>query len=168
MRSYTQAMLPLLIAASVWLAATAVGGSTPADLNATGDPTGLWWAEGGAAQVEISRCGASLCGQVVWLRSPFDLMGCPLRDVENPDATLRDREVLGLEILQRLQRVAENPGVFGGGHIYDPGNGRTYRATLRQVGPDRLDVRGYVGFEFIGRTSVWRRVGAPRQCTARG
>jgi peptidoglycan/LPS O-acetylase OafA/YrhL len=45
------------------------------------NPTGLWWAEGGFAQVEIRHCGdGALCGQVVWLRHPFDEHGCELRD----------------------------------------------------------------------------------------
>ena len=35
------------------------------------EPTGLWWAEGGAAQVEIAGCDDALCGRVAWLRKPL-------------------------------------------------------------------------------------------------
>ena len=41
-------------------------------------PVGLWYAEGGAAQVAIEPCGETLCGRVVWLRSPLDEDGCEL------------------------------------------------------------------------------------------
>lgn len=44
-------------------------------------PLGLWYAEGGAAQVEISQCEHTLCGRVVWLRSPLADTGCPLQDL---------------------------------------------------------------------------------------
>src|SRR5262245_9681461 len=66
-------------------------------------PVGLWYAEGGAAQVAIEACGDELCGRVVWLRSPFDEDGCELRDRHNPDPTLRSRRIMGLEVLQGLR-----------------------------------------------------------------
>lgn len=53
-------------------------------------PIGVWYAEGGAAQVEIRRCEATLCGRVVWLRSPLTDTGCallPMRDEVNKHAT---------------------------------------------------------------------------------
>jgi hypothetical protein len=30
--------------------------------------------------------------------------------------------------------------------------------------PNRLDLRGYMGFELIGRTSRWIRVGSENEC----
>jgi uncharacterized protein (DUF2147 family) len=92
---------------------------TPASARAA-DPTGLWWADGGAAKVEIVRCGAALCGSVVWLRSPFDLNGCPLRDEKNPDPELRGRDVLGLQLLHGLRPSDGDAGEWKGGRIYDP------------------------------------------------
>ncbi len=128
------------------------------------DPTGLWWAEGGFAQVEVRRCGDALCGQIVWLRHPFDEHGCELRDVENPDPALRTRPVEGLEILHDLQASTEDASTWNGGEIYDPGTGRTYRAALEVESRDRLRVRGYVGIRLLGRSTTWVRVGAEAQC----
>lgn len=135
----------------------------PASAHA-GDPTGLWWADGGAAQVEIARCGEALCGEVVWLRSPFDLNGCPLRDEKNPDPELRGRDVLGLQLLHGLRPSDARKEEWKGGRIYDPGAGRTYRATLRMEGPDRLKLRGYLGIRLLGRTTDWIRVREEMQC----
>lgn len=128
------------------------------------DPTGRWWAERGFAQVEIRPCGEALCGEVAWLRHPFDESGCELRDAENPDPSLRGRPVLGLQILRGVRAVAGEPGEWSGGEIYDPGSGRTYRVALELDGPDRLRVRGYLGVRVLGRTTTWVRVGSDLQC----
>jgi uncharacterized protein (DUF2147 family)/fucose 4-O-acetylase-like acetyltransferase len=131
----------------------------------SGTPLGRWYAEGGAAQVEIRKCDEQLCGRVVWLRSPWDELGCGLRDRFNPDATLRDRPVLGLEILSGLSRPPEGDGVWRGGAIYDPASGRTYSCQAQLDGPDQLELRGYVGIPLLGRTTRWFRVGAEeRMC----
>lgn len=120
-------------------------------------PIGLWWAEGGAAQVEIAECHDGLCGTVTWLRSPFDENGCPLRDVQNPDANERDRSLIGIRILTGL-RPAESGESWSGGRIYDPTSGRQYSAAASLDSRDRLQVRGYLGIRLLGRTTVWTRV----------
>lgn len=127
-------------------------------------PTGVWWAEGGAAKVEIAACGDALCGRVVWLRSPFDPHGCPLRDERNPDPGLRGRPLLGVDILRDLRPDSSEHGVWSGGEVYDPGSGRTFRVRLELEGPDRLALRGYLGLQVLGRTARWIRVGGELQC----
>jgi uncharacterized protein (DUF2147 family)/fucose 4-O-acetylase-like acetyltransferase len=131
----------------------------------SGTPLGRWYAEGGAAQVEIHPCDDQLCGRVVWLRSPWDEFGCELRDRYNPDATLRGRAVLGLDILSGLAKSPSEDGVWRGGAIYDPSSGRTYSCQAELDGPDRLELRGYFGIPLLGRTTRWFRVGAEeRMC----
>lgn len=126
----------------------------------SGTPLGRWYVEGGAAQVEIRTCDDELCGRVVWLRSPWDEFGCELRDRFNPDATLRDRAVLGLDILGGLSTSPGGDGVWRGGAIYDPASGRTYSCQAELDGPDQLELRGYFGIPLLGRTTRWFRVGA--------
>jgi len=121
-------------------------------------PVGLWYAEGGAAQVAIAPCGGELCGRVVWLRSPLDEAGCDLRDRNNPDPTLRDRKLMGLDILHGLK--PRHDGTWISGSIYDPGTGHTYTCHLALDGDDRLRLRGYLGIPLLGRTTTWIRVGA--------
>jgi uncharacterized protein (DUF2147 family) len=125
-------------------------------------PVGRWYAEGGAAQVEISRCGARLCGRVVWLRAPFDEHGCDWRDRRNPDPTLRGRPIIGMNILAGL-RPADDARSWTGGTVYDPTSGRTYRCTLELEGDNRARVRGYIGVPLLGRTTTWIRVGTEQQ-----
>ncbi|MBX3025120.1 DUF2147 domain-containing protein [bacterium] len=154
-RLVTQAAVVALIVA----AATAVYAETP---------EGRWYAEGGAAQIEIAPCGEALCGTVVWLRSPFDENGCPLTDAQNPDATLRGREIVGLRVLTDLRPDGSGSGGWTGGLIYDPTSGRTYRCNLALDGPDRARLRGYIGITLLGRTTTWLRVGSEsRACGTR-
>lgn len=132
-------------------------------------PVGRWYAEGGAAQVEIAPCGDALCGTIVWLRSPFDENGCELTDRENPDEALRGRPIVGLEVLQDLRGNDPAGERWQGGSIYDPTSGRTYRCNASLDGPDRLHVRGYIGITLLGRTTTWTRVGSEsRLCSALG
>lgn len=135
---------------------------------AEASPLGLWWAEGGAAQVEIAPCDEGLCGRVIWLRSPFDENGCPMRDEHNPVQALRGRELVGVELLRGLRRSRSTAESWDDGEIYDPTSGRTYRATLSLDGQRRLFVRGYLGIRLLGRTTVWTRVGGEGQCNERG
>ncbi len=122
------------------------------------DPTGLWWAEGGSAQVELRPCGDGLCGRVVWLRSPLDEFGCALRDDQNPDPALRSREMIGIELLRGLRLSAGVGDEWSGGEIYDPTSGRTYSAVIQLDELGRLRVRGYLGIRLLGRTTYWNRV----------
>ncbi len=47
---------------------------------------------------------------------------------------------------------------FAGGRIVDPQNDKSYRATLKLDGRDRLRVRGFIAIRALGRTQVWQRV----------
>jgi uncharacterized protein (DUF2147 family) len=38
------------------------------------------------------------------------------------------------------------------GSIYDPNSGRTYSAIIKKISNNSLIVRGYWGFEFIGKS----------------
>jgi uncharacterized protein (DUF2147 family) len=136
-----------------------------ASTSTAGTPVGLWYAEGGAAQVAIDTCGDALCGRVVWLRSPFDDDGCDLRDRYNSDPALRRRPVVGLDVLHGLKPRAD--GTWDDGSIYDPSTGNTYACSLTLDGADRLRLRGYLGFRLLGRTTTWTRVGTEnRYCHA--
>lgn len=126
-------------------------------------PVGLWYAEGGAAEVEIRPCSDGLCGKVVWLRSPIGDDGCELRDKKNPDASSRARSIVGMEILHGLTQIEGDQTEWANGTIYDPTGGRTYSCAARMEGDDRLFLRGYVGIQLLGRTTTWTRVGSEKQ-----
>jgi len=131
-----------------------------------GDPTGIWWADRGAARVEIREEQGELRGRIVWLHRPFGDDGCPLADRENPDTDLRSREILGLELLRGLRRAEVDSDTWTGGELYDPNSGRTYRCSLTVKGPDEIELRGYLGIELLGRSVRWFRFGEEPVCRA--
>lgn len=128
---------------------------------------GLWLtaaSDDGRSHVEIQAAGESFSGRIVWLEKPTyppdddEGMGGQKRiDRKNPDAELKERPILGLEILSGFEDAGD--GLWQGGEIYDPSNGKTYRCKMRLEG-ETLRVRGFVGFSLLGRTTEWTRVEA--------
>ncbi|MDT8325079.1 MAG: DUF2147 domain-containing protein [Bacteroidota bacterium] len=117
---------------------------------------GTWLVEDGKAKVKIYNKGEKYYGKIVWLREPHDENGEARMDRENPEEKLRSRPLVGLVMLRDF--VYEGDNVWEDGDIYDPKNGKTYSCemTLSEDGRT-LDVRGYIGFSFIGRSQTWTR-----------
>jgi Uncharacterized protein conserved in bacteria (DUF2147) len=85
----------------------------------------------------------------------------------NPEESLRERPLVGLQVLTGPTREPSSD-VWSDGRIYDPGSGKTYRCQAHLDGPDRLELRGYVGIPLIGRTTHWLREGTEgRTCQQR-
>ncbi|SEO95559.1 DUF2147 domain-containing protein [Aquisalimonas asiatica] len=144
----------------------AVGLTLAAAATADEDVHGYWLSEEGTAQIELAPCDDDdtlTCGRIVWLDEPYDDDGELLRDTNNDDPELRDREVVGLRIVWDMARDDSRDRRWDGGRIYDPENGNTYRArmTLAEDG-ETLDLRGYVGIAAFGRTSTWTREASAR------
>jgi uncharacterized protein (DUF2147 family) len=65
-----------------------------------------------------------------------------------------NQPIEGLLILKGLTRDGDK---WSGGTILDPANGKEYQCTLTLDGALELNVRGFIGFSFIGRTQLWKR-----------
>jgi len=72
-----------------------------------------------------------------------------------PDEEKKDQPILGMEIVSDLQKKDE---YWQDGKIMDPENGKYYKCFMELIEPDKLKVRGYVGFSLIGRTQYWYRI----------
>lgn len=123
------------------------------------DPEG----EGGQAHIEIFLHGDTYSGKIVWLYEPLYTAddedgeeGEPKIDTNNPDPALQSRPIMGLEMMQGF--VFDGKETWKKGTIYDPDNGKTYKCKLRLGDDGVLNVRGFIGFSMIGRTSKWTRV----------
>src|SRR5258707_12098888 len=87
-----------ILRAGTLAAAALLGASWTAAFAA--DPNGMWLTENGAATVRIAACGAELCGTITALKEPTDpATGRPKTDKNNPDASLRSRPVVGVQIV---------------------------------------------------------------------
>ena len=71
----------------------------------------------------------------------------------------KDQPVQGMTILRNVKKNADDAGLWDGGDILDPNNGKVYRVRLKPVdGGKKLEVRGYIGMPMLGRTQTWIRV----------
>ncbi len=142
-------------AAALMLSAGVFG--IAADLSVAGPlEAGVWYDDTGKGAVQIEICGGNkLCGRIVWLREPLNAQGEPLTDKNNPKAENRDRPICGLPILGQLAAVPE--GGYDGGWIYDPKVGKAYDVAITLVAPDKLQVTGYKGVKFLGKSFIWTR-----------
>ncbi|CAM4231102.1 hypothetical protein SAMN06265348_107196 [Pedobacter westerhofensis] len=116
---------------------------------------GQWINSTGEAHVEIFKKGVKYYGKIVWLKTEKDEKGIVKTDLKNPDARLRSKPILGMEILKDF---VYDDGKWTEGKIYDPKSGKTYSCNMNIKDNEELNMRGYVGISLIGRSEVWKRV----------
>jgi len=120
---------------------------------AAAEPTGTWLTQNGDAHIRIVKCGASMCGTIVWLKDPIDpSTGEAPIDMRNPDPTKRGRKIMGLRI---FAMAPENNGTYSGA-IYSTDDGNTYPAKIVVRPDDYLEIQGCSG-SVCGK-ELWRKV----------
>jgi len=101
--------------------------------------------------VEIYKQDGKIYGKVIEIVDPAKqdaiCKDCP------DDA--KGQPIMGLVILKGLKKDGDE---YSGGTILDPNNGKVYKCLIALENPDKLKVRGYVGFSLLGRSQYWERV----------
>jgi uncharacterized protein (DUF2147 family) len=118
---------------------------------------GTWLTDDGGSKVDVVAIKAadgstSYSGRVSWLKEPMR-DGKPLRDASNDDAALRDRPILGLEILSGFKATGD--GVWTGGMLYSPRRGESFPADLSLLPDGSLELRVKAG--LMTKTVRWTR-----------
>jgi uncharacterized protein (DUF2147 family) len=109
---------------------------------------GRWVTKEKDSVVEISACGAAMCGRVSkFLKTPPG--GVDQKDTKNPDKSLRSRKILGIAVLHSLKADGDK----WRGTIYDPRNGKSYRSVVYLQKNGNLHVQGCVG--PICQSQIW-------------
>ena len=67
-----------------------------------------------------------------------------------------NKPIEGMEIIWGLKK--ESPSKYSGGEILNPKTGKIYSCTVTLVEPDKINVLGFLGLSFIGKTQSWYRV----------
>ena len=116
------------------------------------DVVGVWLTDGGKSKVEIYKKGDEYFGKIIWLREPNE-NGKPKVDKNNPDDDLKSRPLVGMELLSDFEFDDDE---WEDGEIYDPESGKTYSCEMTLDG-NTLNVRGYIGVSWVGRTTEWTR-----------
>ena len=113
----------------------ALGGASDAH-----DVYGAWYTPDRDSVIAIADCGdGTPCGTVAWID---EARAQVTTDEHNDDADLRGRPILGITLLSGFETGKRG---WRGGDIYHPGNGNTYRAKVRRLDADTLEVKGCLG-----------------------
>jgi uncharacterized protein (DUF2147 family) len=132
-------MRTILIAGAALLALA--GPSAAAQRSVMGE----WLVQDGSARVRLTPCrGAAdqLCGVITWLKRGVDANGRPTTDTNNPDANLRRRPVVGLEMITGVPR--SGPNLWRGGQLYDPSSGKSFKSKIELKPDGTLSVEGCI------------------------
>ena len=136
--------ITLLLLFVIWSALTATAQTNP---NAI---TGLWMSPKKDTKIEIYQRSGKFYGKIIWGS------GTEIKDLKNPDKSLRDRDLVGLDILTDF--VFDGKDTWQSGTIYDPREGKTYSCKMSLKGQNSLNIRGFVGISLFGRTETWDRI----------
>jgi len=66
----------------------------------------------------------------------------------------KNQPIVGMQIIRGLKKDRDQ---WNAGTILDPNNGKVYKCYLELEEPNKLKLRGYIGFSLIGRTQYWYR-----------
>lgn len=127
----------------------------PRAVSAEAIPSGIWLVSTEVA-IQIFDCSGKLCGRVIWLKKPLNLLGLLKRDKLNPDPALRLRHVCGPTIIWNLRATGSNR--WEDGWFYNPDDGITYRTTMQLKSADLIEARVYLGLPIFGETRTFVRV----------
>ena len=127
---------------------------------AQASPVGLWKTiddktKAEKSHVRLAEEGGALVGRIEKLLDPTK------QDTKCDKCTgeRKDQPVLGMTIVSNVRQNADDKGLWDGGEILDPNDGKVYKVRLKPVdGGRKLEVRGYVGAPLLGRTQTWMRV----------
>ena len=78
-------------------------------------------------------------------------------DYANPDPKLRDRKIIGMQILEGLVYNAQQH-MWEHGKIYDASSGRLWDSSAHITENGLLKVRGYWNLKWIGKTINFKKI----------
>lgn len=119
--------------------------------------TGVWWNDEKTSKIEVEKKDGKYIGTIVYMIPDKYENGEPPKDDKNPDPELRNRSLVGLQILDGFIYDAKNKE-WEKGTIYDPKSGKTYDCYAWLESDDLLKLKGFVaGMRWLGRSSEWYR-----------
>jgi uncharacterized protein (DUF2147 family) len=112
---------------------------------------GIWLTGEGNSKIEIYQRGDRYFGKVVWLDPSTDRKGNPVTDRNNPDKNLRNRPLMGVDMLEDLQ---DRSGKWYG-KLYAPKRGLTMDAVIVAKEEDKLELN--ISYQGFTRQQIWTR-----------
>jgi len=116
---------------------------------------GSWATSNLTSVVEVNRCKDSLCAEIAWLWD-VAVEGRKMTDEKNASQAKQKMPLVGLQLFSKFNK----DGADWRGRIYNPEDGRTYRATVTLYSKNILKLKGCWGPFCL--TQYWRRLGSIR------
>ena len=122
------------------------------------DILGNWMATDKSVKVQVYKESGTFKAKVIW----YDVKlgsGKPMHaatDTRNPNEKLRNRKIIGMQVLDGLHFNASNQR-WEKGKIYDASSGRTWDSYAEIKDNGELIVRGYWKWQWIGKTLHFER-----------
>ena len=139
------------------LAAIFMAAGVPSYASAA-DPSGIWAKDDGSAKMEVKKCGRGICSKIVWLRSPEDSRGRPLRDARNENTSMRDRPIMGLPLFVNMVAIDSNAWQ---GSVYNPEEGKIYNdVKVTLASRNQIVLKGCKAWLLCGE-KMWTRSKLP-------
>src|SRR6185312_16593899 len=119
---------------------------------------GKWQSADKKLIVQVYKSGNAYRGKMVWFKNQDNskAMG-EWTDNHNPDVALRNRKLIGMDILRDMT-YDTNSDSWENGRIYEAQTGHEYNAAARFDKDGLLKVTGYWHLKFIGKTMAFNRV----------
>lgn len=118
---------------------------------------GVWWNDEKTTKIEVEKEDGKYIGTIVYMIPEKYENGEPPKDDENPDESLRNRSIIGIQILNGFEYNAKDKE-WKNGTIYDPKSGKTYDCYGWLESNDLLKLKGFVaGIRWMGKSSEWYR-----------
>lgn len=134
------------------------------------DPIEGVWQTVLLSEITIAACPEGFCGTLSKIIVPSEgltaeelaaaqaMDPATFTDMRNKDPELRNRPMLGLQILTLLPST--KPNIYDG-EIYNPQDGNTYSGYVEMTGPDVARLNGCVLFNVVCKGEDWVRVVPP-------
>jgi uncharacterized protein (DUF2147 family) len=124
--------------------------------NKADDLLGNWMTPDNDGKIMFFRSSGKYYGSICWMKNPNDENGKPKIDKHNPDPSKRSQSFQGLIIFKDFEWNAAE-GKYTGGSVYDARNGNSYDCYLKLIEHNVLEIHGYIGFSFIGKSEYFTR-----------
>ena len=117
---------------------------------------GKWITTTGNCMVEVYKRNTEYKAKVVWFKEGKKKMVDYIDD-KNPNPTLRNRKLLGMDVMHGLH-YDKDEKQWVDGKIYDATSGKEWDSEAWLTDDHLLKVKGYWVFKFLSETKTFKRV----------
>lgn len=113
---------------------------------------GIWLNEDKTNAIEIYNAGNTYSGKIVWIPKLDSNPNMHIKDKNNPNPELRNRDILGMDVITGLQYSA---GIWVNGTIYSPKKGMYLDCVVEISTNGQLKI--VVSKSGFTKTQIWTR-----------